>query len=78
MEPSEAAERLITAILLAFEDRDDDEMIPVRSFISEIAEIWNIQDDFSNVPEWETVKWLRERTRNAYRDLAMDELANDT
>lgn len=70
----EAAERLLCAFLLDFADREDTDLIPLRSFMEEAAKLCNVSDfDSSVVPEWEYIGLLRERTRLARQRLAEGE-----
>lgn len=74
MKVEEAAERLLGAFLVEFADRDDDEQIPLRLFLEQVAKGCNIKDfDSSRVPEWESVGELREQTRIARQLLAEGE-----
>ena len=71
MSVEEAAQRLIGAILVEFEDRDDDYLMPMRSVFVEIATMCDVGDfDGGDIPEWETMGWLRERLRSAPGRLA--------
>lgn len=74
MTVEEAAQRFIGAILVEFKDRDDDDLIPARSFFEEFAKVCNVRDfDGSDIPEWETMGWLRERARASLTRLAEGE-----
>lgn len=71
---AEAAEKLMTAVVLAFASRDDDELVPMRAFFSEVAEACSVRSwDAEAVPEWAPVGWLRERCRLALAGLATGE-----
>lgn len=70
----EAAERIICAILDEFGDMDDDDLIPVKEFFLEMAKVIGVDErDCDELPEWETVAWMRERSRWARSALAAGE-----
>lgn len=74
MTAEEAANRLINAILVEFADSDDECLVPMRNLFSEIAERCSVCDwDSSGIPEWETVGWLRKRSRDGLARLAHGE-----
>lgn len=70
----EAPERLLCAVLSEFADRDDEDIIPLRSFMQEVGRVCGVTDyDLSVLPEWKTVGWLRNRMRIARQSLAEGE-----
>ena len=74
MTVEEAANRLVSAILVEFEDRDDDDLMPMQTLFEQIAEMCGVKNfDSSVLPEWETMGWLRERARAALTSLAEGE-----
>jgi hypothetical protein len=76
MPVEEAAQRLITALVIEFADRDDEDMIPLRRFIVDIGHACNVSEDSYDteaIPEWTTVGDLRSRTRAALEGLAHGE-----
>ncbi len=64
---------LLEAFRDEFADRDDDDLIPVRTFAQEIGESVGLHREYDLIPEWETVGWLRRRTRSALAQLAAGE-----
>jgi hypothetical protein len=74
MSVEEAANRLISAVLVEFEDRDDETLMPMRIVFELIGEMCGVTDaPFEDIPEWETMGWLRERCRSALTRLAEGE-----
>jgi hypothetical protein len=76
MTVEEAAQRLIGAFLIEFADRDDDDLIPLRSFIIEIGHACGVDlsdEEAERVPEWQTVGQLRRDSRAAFEGLARGE-----
>lgn len=74
MSVEEATQRLLGSVLVQFEDRADDDLLPIRSLWAEIGEMCGVRSiDLDDIPEWETMGWLRERTRAALARLASGE-----
>lgn len=76
---AEATERLIAAMLVELGDRDEDELMPMREFLRMVGEVCGRSGDeldemVGDLPEWETVGWLRARSRAALAGIARGDL----
>lgn len=75
IELSDEAERLCGELLIAFEDLDDDDWIPVCAFMRGVGRLQGlsvseVEEAVRSLPPWETVGWFRERIRENMAALA--------
>jgi len=74
MSVEEAAQRLLSAFLVEFADRDDDELIPLRMFLVEVGKACGVDTEAPEAPEWCSVGELRAKSRKAFEALARGEV----